>query len=68
MSPDLCELWRYGCPDSPEWDSEMDVCSVEEEVGKVMDLGSCILGARWCPLHAHDCSKMEHRWAAWTFY
>ena len=25
MSPDLGEMWRYGCPKSPDWDSEMDV-------------------------------------------
>ena len=32
MSPDLGEMWRYGRPKSPDWDSEMDVCSVEKEV------------------------------------
>ena len=25
MSPDLGEMWRYGCPKSPDWDSEVEV-------------------------------------------
>ena len=29
-------MWRYGCPKSPDWDSETDVCSVEEESECVM--------------------------------
>ena len=35
VSPDLGEMWRYGCPKSPDWDSEMAVCFVEEELGIV---------------------------------
>ena len=31
MSLDLGEMWRYGCPRSPDWDSELDMNSVEEE-------------------------------------
>ena len=34
MSPDLGEMWRYGCPTSLDWDSEMEVNFVEEEVGE----------------------------------
>ena len=30
MSLDLGELWRYGSSKSLGWDSEMDVCAVEE--------------------------------------
>ena len=29
-------------------------------------IGARVLGAGWCLLHAHDCSKIEHRWAVWT--
>ena len=24
LSPDLWDLWRYGCPRSPDWDSDGD--------------------------------------------
>ena len=24
LSPELEEMWRYGCPKSPDWDSESD--------------------------------------------
>ena len=34
MSPDLGEMRRCRCPKSLDWDSERDVCSVEEEVGE----------------------------------
>ena len=27
LSPDLGEMWRYGCPKSPNWDSDIDVRS-----------------------------------------
>ena len=30
MSPDLREKWRYACPKSPDWDSEIEMNSVEE--------------------------------------
>ena len=52
--------------------TEMDVCSDEEEVKRVCDgpfesrnrepslgIGARVLGARRCPLHAYDCSNME---------
>ena len=29
--------------------------------------GARVLGIRWCPLRAYDCSKTEHCWAVWTF-
>ena len=32
MSLDLGEMWRYGSATSPDWDSEVEVSSVEEEV------------------------------------
>ena len=28
--------------------------------------GARVLGIRWCPLRAYDCSKTEHCWAVWT--
>ena len=34
MSPDLGEMWRQGCPKSPEWEGELELGSADEdEVG-----------------------------------
>ena len=29
-SPDLGDVWRQGCPESPEWESELELGSVAE--------------------------------------
>ena len=31
MSPDLGDMWKYGCPKSPDWDSDLDVWTEGEE-------------------------------------
>ena len=31
MSPDFGEMWRYGCPKSPDWDGDLELDSVEED-------------------------------------
>ena len=31
MSPDLGEMWRQGCPKSPEWEGELELGSADEE-------------------------------------
>ena len=31
MSPDLGDMWRQGCPKSPEWEGELELDSAEEE-------------------------------------
>ena len=64
--PDLGEMWRYGRLKSPDWDTEMDVCSVEEEVCHLRHVTE---GPLWVSVrvflvsHAHGCKKVEHRWA-----
>ena len=80
-----CPLIWVKCGDtavqkSLDWDSEMEVCCVEEEVSEcvVGHLRYVIKGPLWvsvrvflvlerCSFHAHDGSKMEHRWAVWPF-
>ena len=32
LSHDFGEMWRYGCPKCTDWDSDIDMRSVEEEV------------------------------------
>ena len=31
MSPDLGEMWRQGCPKSPEWEGDLELGSADEE-------------------------------------
>ena len=31
MSADLGEMWRYGCPKSPDWDGDVELDSVDQE-------------------------------------
>ena len=31
MSPDLGEMWRQGCPKSPEWEGELELGSADED-------------------------------------
>ena len=31
MSPDFGDVWRQGCPESPEWESELERDSADEE-------------------------------------
>ena len=31
MSPDLGDMWRQGCPKSPEWEGEVELDSADEE-------------------------------------
>ena len=31
MSPDLGDVWRYGCRRSPDWDGDVELDSDEEE-------------------------------------
>ena len=35
MSPDLGDLWRQGCSQSPEWEGEWELDFTEEEEGEV---------------------------------
>ena len=52
MSPDLGEMWRYGCTKSPDWDSEVEVCSVEEEGSECVmgHLRYVMEGPLWVPV------------------
>ena len=31
LSPDLGEMWRQGCPKSPEWEGELELGSADED-------------------------------------
>ena len=31
MPPDLGDMWKYGCPKSPDWSSDIDVWTEGEE-------------------------------------
>ena len=52
--PDLGDTWRYGCPRSPDWDSDVDswtesegTCSVEQYEHNVESLALEVIGQNW---------------------
>ena len=47
--PDLGDVWRYGCPRSLDWDSDIDVRSDDEEVSEyvMVNLRHVLEGSLW---------------------
>ena len=72
-SPDLGDMWKYGCPKGPDWDSEIGDevdDGVEEKKESEYDvwnvryvLEDSFLGISTgrCFVYAHDSRKVEHR-------
>ena len=54
QSPDLGHMWRYGCPESPEWDDDCESCSESEDLSSsdfrehnVEGLALHVIGINW---------------------
>ena len=59
--PDLGEMWRYGFPRSPDWDSDIYERADDEEVSQYEPSWSLVMSCV-----SYDSREMERSWVVWA--